>query len=244
MDVLFSFGVWQLCLIRMKIIVDQLLEGAKRSKGLVVIIDVFRATSLQCYLFSQGVKEIYPVQSLKEAFDLKSELQNAILFGERNFIKPEGFDFGNSPSKIKNLHFSSKKVIHTTSAGTKGIVEASKHSDDVITASFLNLDAVVRYVKDSNPEVLYLVPMGKEGVIPRDEDLLCAIAIKRKLENRNFDFDIFKSYLRMYKSGAKFFKNKKHVPREDFFYCLRLNLFDFVIRSYKEKNKLILRKIN
>ena len=45
----------------MDIKILHLLEGADQAEGLAVVIDVFRAFSLECYLFSRGVQKIYAV---------------------------------------------------------------------------------------------------------------------------------------------------------------------------------------
>ena len=39
----------------------QLIDGAKSARGLTVIIDVFRAFSVEAYLFAQGADKIIPV---------------------------------------------------------------------------------------------------------------------------------------------------------------------------------------
>ena len=61
-----------------------LIEGAKKAKGLTVIIDVFRAFSLECYLYDMGVKEIRPVGTIEEAFRRREDLTDAVLVGERH----------------------------------------------------------------------------------------------------------------------------------------------------------------
>lgn len=61
----------------------------------------------------------------KEAFKLKKEFADSVLIGERQGKKCEGFDYGNSPSVIQRDVVKGKTVIHTTSAGTQGIVAAS-----------------------------------------------------------------------------------------------------------------------
>jgi 2-phosphosulfolactate phosphatase len=59
------------------------------------------------------------------------------------------FDYGNSPSQIENVDFSDKVVIHTTSCGTQGIVN-DINADGIITGSFVNASAIVKYIKQSN----------------------------------------------------------------------------------------------
>lgn len=68
----------------MQIKILHLIEGAKQAEGLTVIIDVFRAFSLECYLYDMGVKEIRPVGTIEEAFQLKNKFKNSVLVGERH----------------------------------------------------------------------------------------------------------------------------------------------------------------
>ena len=87
----------------MKIEIYQLLTGAKQAKGLTVIIDVFRAFSLTCYMTGQGAKEIIPVGEIKSALDLKQLHPDWLLIGERNERIPMGFDAGNSPTQVLEM---------------------------------------------------------------------------------------------------------------------------------------------
>jgi len=105
-------------------------DGARQAEGLTVVIDVFRAFSLACYLFQNGAKKIIPVGDMEEAYRLKSQHPEYILIGERNERKPEGFDYGNSPTQIEHISFAGKTLLHTTSAGTQGIVNA-RHAEEI-----------------------------------------------------------------------------------------------------------------
>ena len=113
----------------MEINILECIEGAKQAQGLTVIIDVFRAFSLECYLFHQGAKRIIPIGNLNQAFALKAEHPDWCLFGERKGAKVDGCDFGNSPNEIAHLDFSNKTIIHTTSAGTNGQSWSTHRSD-------------------------------------------------------------------------------------------------------------------
>ena len=90
----------------MRIDILHLVEGAKRARGLAVIIDVFRAFSLACYLFDRGVEKIIPVGKKEQAFALKESHPDFILIGERDNRKIPGFDFGNSPFQTSGFDFS------------------------------------------------------------------------------------------------------------------------------------------
>ena len=62
----------------MKINILHLIEGAKQAEGLTVIIDVFRAISLECYLYDMGVKEIRPIGSVEDAFVLHEKMPDRV----------------------------------------------------------------------------------------------------------------------------------------------------------------------
>ena len=82
----------------MKIEILQLIEGARQARGLTVVIDVFRAFTVACYLADQRAKEIIPVGNIEIAYRLKEESPEIILVGERKERMPGGFDYGNSPT--------------------------------------------------------------------------------------------------------------------------------------------------
>ena len=84
----------------MEITIHQLLPGAREARGIAVIIDVFRAYSVESYAFAQGMKRIYPVGDMEEAYRLKQQHPDYLLCGEREGRKQAGCDFGNSPLEI------------------------------------------------------------------------------------------------------------------------------------------------
>ena len=57
----------------MDIKILHLVEGAKQAKGLTVIIDVFRAFSMEAYLFAKGAKKVIPIGDADVAYKLKAE---------------------------------------------------------------------------------------------------------------------------------------------------------------------------
>ena len=228
----------------MQIKMLHLIEGAKQAEGLTVIIDVFRAFSLECYLYDMGVEQIRPVGTIEEAFQLKKELNNSVLVGERQGKKCEGFDFGNSPSSIMAEDVKGKCIIHTTSAGTQGIVNATAASE-IITGSLVNARAVAQYIIGRQPEVVSLVCMGNAGVRPAQEDELCAEYIKSILENNELT-DIQQRAEELKNNGGQHFfdKMKQEIfPQEDFWMCVKCNQFPFVIQIDKDKEGYIARKM-
>ena len=102
----------------MDVRVFELIQGAREAQGVTVIIDVFRAFSLEAYLFDRGAESIFPVADLDIAYAMRKKDPQLLLIGERGGKMCEGFDFGNSPSAVKGLDLQGRRIVHTTSAGT------------------------------------------------------------------------------------------------------------------------------
>lgn len=219
-----------------------LIEGAKNARGLTVIIDVFRAFTTAAYVMNNGAKRIIPIGMLQEAFELKKSNLDSILMGERGGLKVDGFDYGNSPSEIKNLAFTGKTVIMTTSAGTQGIVNA-KHANGILLGNFVCAHATTNYIRRVKPKIITLVAMGESGIEKSDEDDLCAEYIKKLLNGENPNFTEIRDYLRNCKSTLKYFdKTRPEFPGEDFYCAMDLDRFKFILRVVREDNNRIIVK--
>ena len=96
----------------MNIEILHMIDGAKQAKGITVIIDVFRAFSVEAYFFASGVEEIIPVGDVNLAYKLKEENPDCILAGERKGKILPGFDVGNCPSDLVKLDCAGKRVVH------------------------------------------------------------------------------------------------------------------------------------
>lgn len=221
------------------------IEGAKNARGVVVIIDVFRAFSTACYCFKSGAGKIIAVGAVEDAVALREEIDGAVLIGERQGKKLLGFDFGNSPTEINSTDLRAKTIIHTTHAGTQGLVNAV-HATELLTGAFVNATATVNYIKGKSPELVTLVRMGLEATIPSDEDNLCAEYLESLLVGGDFDESIIEPTLRKSSFAARFFDPEKPWnPPGDFELCLKVNAFDFVIKAdVGEKGRVTLRKIS
>jgi len=222
----------------------QLLDGARKAQGLTVIIDVFRAFSTACYAYGSNIQRIYPVGDLEKAYQLKQQNPEYILVGERNEQKPEGFDYGNSPSQLMTGNLSGKTMVHTTSSGTQGIANAM-HADEILTGSFVNAQAIIDYIRKQNPARVSLVCMGYSCQYPTDEDTLLAVYIKNELDRIPNDFQAMVEQIRK-GDGARFFAPEKQdwAPVADFDLCLSLNRFNFVLKVEQENELNYLRKID
>ena len=218
----------------------QLIEGAGAATGTAVIIDAFRAFSLEAYLFAGGAKEIYPIGDVKIAYGMKEKNPDAILAGERGGKILEGFDLGNTPSDAVKMDVQNKTVIHTTSAGTQGVANAV-FADEILGASLVNARATAEYLLKTGKQDISLVCMGLAGREETEEDTLCARYIKAILEGEEATLDMPTELDSLrYTSGAKFFDPSQSdaFPTEDFFLCTALDRFDFVMRYDRNTGKM------
>ena len=212
----------------MNIQILELIEGAKAAKGLTVIIDVFRAMTVEAYVIQNGAADLIPMADIDAAYAYLDAHPGTILMGERGGAICPGFDFGNSPSAVKNVDFTGKTVVHTTSAGTQGVANATG-ATEMLTGSMVNAKAIAAYIKASGAEDVSLVCMGLAGVESTREDTLCAEYIKALVEGTPIDLAAGIEECKR-TSGAKFFDPADTVfPEEDFWLSVEADKFDFVL---------------
>ena len=212
----------------MNVQILELIDGAKAAKGLTVIIDVFRAMTVEAYVIQNGAADLIPIGSVEEAYAYRDAHPGTLLMGERGGAMCPGFDFGNSPSQVKDFDFTGKTVVHTTSAGTQGVANA-KNATEMLTGSLVNAKAIAEYIKQSGAEDVSLVCMGLAGVASTREDTLCAEYIKALVEGTSIDLVAGIEECKL-TSGAKFFDPSNTIfPEEDFWLSVEADKFDFVL---------------
>ena len=222
----------------MNIQILQLIEGARAARGLTVVIDVFRAFSVEAYLLAMGAEKIIPVGEAELAYRLKRENPDCILAGERHGKILPGFDTGNAPSLLSAPDVAGRIVVHTTSAGTQGIANAVC-AEQILGASLVNAKATAEYIRASGTQTVSLVCMGLEAKEPTDEDTLCARYIQSLLEHTPLDLAAEIEGLKR-TSGAKFFDPAQQdvFPMDDFALCTDADRFDFVLKLVKPEQGL------
>ncbi|SNS95806.1 2-phosphosulfolactate phosphatase [Ekhidna lutea] len=139
---------------------------------LVVVVDIFRATSCIVTGLANDVEAIKPVAEVDECKALGTK--GYIMAGERDGIMIEGFDIGNSPFDYQSESVKGKKVAISTTNGSKAIL-LSEEADEIIIGSFLNLDAVAQYILQKKKDVV-IHCAGWKGT-PNLEDTLFAGAL-------------------------------------------------------------------
>jgi 2-phosphosulfolactate phosphatase len=205
--------------------------GAREARGIVVVIDVFRAFSVAAYAFDAGAARVLPVAEIEDAKALARRFPGAVLAGERHARKLPGFDIGNSPTEVRSIDLRGKVLVHTTHAGTQGLVNATG-AEEVLTGAFVNISAVRRYITARAPAQVSLVRMGHEARERCAEDDLYAECLRMLLAGENAPLHEVRERLRDAPAAAKFFDPAcDWAPRDDFDYCTDVDRFDFVLRA-------------
>jgi 2-phosphosulfolactate phosphatase len=162
--------------------------------------------------------------------------------GEVHGRAPDSFDFGNSPFEISGVDFGGKRIIQRTSAGTQGIVAAGTRAARLYAASLVTAKATVRALLFGSPDQVCLVAMGENGLKRTDEDELCAIHLRKRLESRPGDPDAVR---RLILAGGEV--KRFHDPARPYLHpenvdiALDMDRYDFAIRVEFEDGRPVAR---
>jgi 2-phosphosulfolactate phosphatase len=200
---------------------------------IVVVIDIFRATSSICYGIENGAVAIIPVAEVEECAAYREKGLAYLLAAERDGKVVDGFDFGNSPFSYTKEKVAGKTVVLTTTNGTHAL-HLSRKAKKVVIGSFLNLTALCDWLKMQNDNILLVCAGWKNNF--NLEDTLFAGAVADQLKHANFTLDdaaiaandlyqIGKSDINQYlKKTSHSERLKKLGIEKDIEFCLQVDL--------------------
>jgi len=205
--------------------------------AVVVIVDILRATSAICTAFMHGVKRIIPVRTLDEAREYKAK--GFLVAAERDGIKKEFADFGNSPFNFSKDRIVGREVVYSTTNGTDTIMMA-KGSHKVLIGAYLNHQAVVDYVLREKHDVL-IICAGWKFKFNIEDTLYAGALAEAILKDANFSticdstyaaidlWNIAKNDLMAYlEKAAQRHRLKKNKLDDVLDYCHTFNLTDTI----------------
>lgn len=132
----------------------------RQEEAVVIVADIFRATTAICAAFHNGVEAIIPVESIQESESYKA--RGYVSAGERDGKKLDCADFGNSPFNFMAPALRRKTIVMNTTNGTKAIRMAASQANTVLIGSFINLDAVCQCAMAQNRPVTVLCAGWKD----------------------------------------------------------------------------------
>ena len=206
---------------------------------IVVIIDIFRATSTIAAALHNGAKEIIPIDSVQKCIDMGIENPAAITAGERDGKVAPGLQHGNSPLEYPSEFIKDKTLLLTTTNGTRLLYMCTK-ADEIITGSFLNLEAVCQYLISQKKDVLLACASWKDRY--NLEDSLFAGAVYSQVKKHfNMNCDSTRAAHHLYSLAKNdlysFIQDSAHFIRLSAFnlqydmeYCCKINEHNVLVK--------------
>ncbi len=165
------------------------LRSRDLSKTVCVVFDVLRATSTMLTALANGASGIRPVSEIPEALALRLADPSVLLAGERHGFRIDAsltgtinFDLGNSPREFTREKVADKKIVMSTTNGTRAL-RASAGAKTVLVGALVNLQAVANWIQKHEVQNLLLVCSGTEDQASY-EDTLAAGALCELLWDR------------------------------------------------------------
>ncbi|MDN5326329.1 MAG: 2-phosphosulfolactate phosphatase [Moorella sp. (in: firmicutes)] len=171
----------------------------------IIVIDVLRATTTITAALAAGCLEIIPVLTPEEAIEMRERLEDdrVLLGGERNALKIPGFDLGNSPLEYTAEVVAGKRLIITTTNGTRAIRRAAS-GRQVLLGAMINGPAVARAAAAGAADITIICAGTRDRFSL--EDFLTAGLLVDELSNLG-DFNL--------RDGARVARDYYRVHRED-----------------------------
>lgn len=218
-------------------------DDIKKSKikdKIVVVIDMFRATSVIVTALNNGCKEVIPYLTIEGTLEAASRLQrdNYILGGERRAVKIDGFDLSNSPLEYTESVVKNKTVLLTTTNGTRTLME-SLSAKRIFIGAMINAKAVAKKLVEINEDVI-IINAGTNGNFSMD-DYICSGYIINQMLSYNNELeltDIARTANIIYKGNEDIITYVKLATHysvmkslgldDDIQYCVKKSIIDIV----------------
>lgn len=161
-------------------LVPQEIEGKNFEHITAIVIDVLRASTCIANAIANGCDGVIPTVSVEEAMDISRAYSrdDYLLCGERKNEKIDGFDLGNSPLEFTEDRVKGKKLIMTTTNGTRAI-RTAKTAPSVIIGGLWNISACCELAVTLGRDIL-IICAGQNGRYAM-EDAICAGGFAERL---------------------------------------------------------------
>jgi 2-phosphosulfolactate phosphatase len=136
----------------------------------VFVIDVLRATTTIAAALHHGATAVVPVASPGAAREAAAGLPGALLAGERECVRIDGFDLGNSPLEMRPRTVAGRVVVLCTTNGT-GAFGAVAGAAQVYSLAAVNLTTTVACARAALGESggFLVACAGREGGFGLDD---------------------------------------------------------------------------
>ncbi|MFW2491147.1 2-phosphosulfolactate phosphatase family protein [Clostridium chromiireducens] len=216
------------------------IHDSKIKDKIVVVIDIFRATSVIITALNNGCKEVIPYLTIEETLEFAKKLnrEEYVLGGERKAVKIEGFDLSNSPLEYTKELIRNKTVLFTTTNGTRTLAK-SVSAKKVFIAAMINAESVAKKLININEDVV-IINAGTNGNFSMDDFICSGYIINEMLKyNKSMELtDISKTANIIYKENSDILSYVRKATHytvmkslkldSDIEYCVRKSIIEIV----------------
>ena len=174
-----------------------------RAESIVIIVDIFRASTTMVAAFAHGAKGIKAVATTEEA-ELEGKRLGALIAAERNIVRCPFAQLGNDPAEYTTELVSGREIVFTTTNGTRALTIAQDEgAKEILVGALTNLQATIDYCRQSGRDVVILAA-GWKGQVSM-EDFLYAGAFAFQSGGEASD-DCARMALDLWKEHARTFE--------------------------------------
>ena len=157
------------------------LTPTDKTPDCAIVVDVLRATSTIATVLASGGEAVQAFCDLDQLIGVSDNWppEKRLRAGERGGAKVTGFELGNSPLDCTPEVVRGRRLFISTTNGTRAL-QRVQDSPIVLAAALINRAAVVKFLLEKQPEIVWIVGSGWEGTFSL-EDTVCAGAIAHSL---------------------------------------------------------------
>jgi 2-phosphosulfolactate phosphatase len=200
------------------------LEGARKARGTVVVIDVLRSFTVSAYALAGGARECLLVATISEAQRLVTQIPGAVICAEEDGLPVPGIAISNSPTQIRATRLRNRTLVQRSSSGTP-VMAAVESDEDMFAASLVVARATAQACLLRRPRTVTLVASADDP-----EDHACARYLDALLHAQRPDLDRLLQPLRDSPRYARFVRGEwPGFPPSDLELSLAADRFDFAM---------------
>jgi 2-phosphosulfolactate phosphatase len=156
-------------------------DGARRARGVVVVIDVLRSFTVSAYALAGGARECLLVSTTAEARALHDTIPDSLISAEEDALPVPGIPISNSPTQTVAADLKGRVLIQRSSAGTT-VMSAVESADELYAASLVVARATARACLSKHPQVVTLLASADHP-----EDHACSAYMEGLLRGEELD---------------------------------------------------------
>ena len=204
-------------------------DGARRARGTVVVIDVLRSFTVSAYALAGGARECLLVSTIAEARALHAKIPDSLISAEEEALPVPGIPISNSPTQVASADLTDRVLIQRSSAGTT-VISAVESADELYAASLVVARATVKACLSRRPQTLTLIASADHP-----EDHACASYMESLLRGEEPDIDSLLQPLRESKRFARAAGGRwPGFPPSDLDLALATDHFDFAMPATRQ----------